>query len=442
MGSPITNYTTVIRGIASGDLNGDGKKDLVVGNSYGDSLTILLGNGSGQFSKAPGPQVFSKNGPIYNSIADFNGDLIPDIATANYNGGNISIKLGTGTGSFVPAPSSTIATGSFPYCIDTKDFNSDGKIDIVTVSAGANKAYVFLGTGTGSFVAAAGSPYNTGSSPYHVSVGNFNSDAFPDFAVANGNSNNVSIFLGSGTGSFSAAAGSPILVGTQPRTISLKDLNNDTYTDMVISNLGSNNITVLLGNGTGSFSPAAGSPFNSIGTAPYQSIVADFDLDGKTDIAVTNSSSNYISVWLGTGTGSFVSASGSPLIYGTTPQAICSDDFNGDGKADLAIGDYTSNKLTILINGTLSQQGIKDYKLSDDLSIYPNPANSYFIVNNKNFKETFDFILYDVLGQEVKRISLTSAKVKIEKQNLSNGLYFYKVIDKGNVQASGKIIFE
>lgn len=426
-GSPITLSTNYLRGIVSADLNGDGIKDLIAGNSYSNSISVLLGNGSGQFSHAPGSPKTVPTGPIYATISDFNGDMIPDFATANYSNSSISVYLGVGTGSFVAASGSPITIGVNPYCIDSKDFNMDGKIDLVAVAESPDKVYVFLGNGGGSFVAAPGSPYTPGTNPNHVSVGHFNSDAFPDFAVSNGGSNNVSVFLGAGTGSFSPAPGSPFASGTFPRAISLSDFNNDGMTDMAICNGSSNTLRILLGTSTGSFVNAPGSPFNSMGTYPYQAAIADYDLDGLNDLAITNGTSNYVSVFLSLGTGSFTPAVGSPLIYGSTPQSICSDDFNGDGKADLAIGDYVGSNLIILTNSQLSPQGIHPYSTTEPLTIYPNPFSQEISVNFNAVAIGRVVEIIDVKGKTIYSKTISDKENHIDMSAFSDGAYLLKV---------------
>ncbi len=438
-GSPITTNTTALRGIASADLNGDGNKDFVVGGGYHNNVNIYLGSGNGQFTTAPGSPMAVGNGAISNAIADFNNDGKPDIATANYNGGNISINLGTGMGSFTPASPATYATGAQPYWIEAKDLNLDGKMDLVTVAANASKAYVFLGAGNGTFSQAAGSPYTTGSSPYHVSTGLFNNDNFPDFAVTNGNSSNVSVFLGTGTGSFTPAPSSPYAAGSQPRTISVKDVNNDSQVDLIIGNGPGNTISILLGQANGSFTNAVGSPM-ATGNYAYQTAVADYNSDGQMDIAVTNANDNAIRILLGNGTGSFTQATNSPISVGTNPQSICSDDFNNDGKADLLVGDFQSNRVTVLMN--TNAVGIAEFYKANSVSVYPNPSADKVIIKLDEPKTGMEFVLYNALGQLADKISITGKETVYQKNNLAKGIYTFNILYKNEIMESGKIAFE
>jgi PKD repeat protein len=191
-----------------------------------------------------------------------------------------------------------------------------------------------------------------GGLPYHVSAGHFNSDNFLDFAVVSGLDNSVRVFLGNGAGSYSAGPGSPYTVGSLPRTIAVGDLNNDGFQDMVVANYNSNNLHVLLGSASGLFANAAGSPITA-GSGPFQCVVTDFNMNGSLDIAVCNWGTSNVSVFFGNGTGSFNQATGSPINCGNGPHPMCIGDFNGNSMPDLAVGDWSGNSVTILIN-TLS----------------------------------------------------------------------------------------
>lgn len=116
-----------------------------------------------------------------------------------------------------------------------------------------------------SFAQASGSPINVGSEPSSVAAGDFNLDGKPDLAVANALSDNVTILLGQGNGGFSSAVGSPFSAGDQPVSVAVGDFNLNAKPDLAVANRKSANLTILLGSGTGGFTQAAGSPV-SIGT--------------------------------------------------------------------------------------------------------------------------------------------------------------------------------
>jgi hypothetical protein len=253
---------------------------------------------------------------------------------------------------------SALATGTGPSSVATADFNGDGKLDVVLTNGGSNNISIFLGNGDGTFQAAVN--YPAGTNPDSVAVGDFNGDGKLDLAVANGGSNNVSVFLGKGDGTFQAAVN--YAVGTGPAALAVGDFDGDGELDLAVANSGSQNVSVLLGNGDGTFQTAvdygAGSSPSSVG-------VGDFNGDGKLDLAVANGGSNNVSVLLGNGNGTFKAAVDYPT--GSNSSSVAVGDFNGDGKLDLAVanpglGNFTDGIVSILLgNGDGTFQAAVNY---------------------------------------------------------------------------------
>ena len=288
------------------------------------------------------PNFLAGTQPVSVAVDDFNGDGKRDLAVANFGSINVSIRLGTGTGSFGTATNFPVGTN--PSSVAVGDFNGDGKRDLAVANYGSNNVSTLLGTGTGSFGAATNSL--VGTNPVWAAVGDLNGDGKHDLAVTNYNSSNVSIQLGTGTGSFGASTN--FAVGTKPRHVAVSDFNGDGKPDLAVVNETTNNASILLGTGTGSFGAATNF---AVGTTPYAVAVGDFDGDGKLDLAVANFGSNNVSILLGNGAGSFGAATNSPV--GTAPRSVAVGDFNGDGKSDLAVANHDSNNLSILLNLTV-----------------------------------------------------------------------------------------
>ncbi len=334
--------------VAVGDFNGDGKPDLATANFGGGTVSVLLGNGNGTFGPATDFKVGSN--PFSIAVGDFNGDGIPDLAVANNGSNTVSVLLGNGNGTLRPA--TDFKVGSNPFSIAVGDFNGDGTPDLAVANRDDNNVSVLLGNGDGSF--SPGQSVPAGRAPLSVAVGDFNRDGIPDLAVANGFDNNVSVLLGNGDGTFQAATN--YAVGVQPFSIAVGDFNGDGTPDLAVSNGVSGTVSVLLGNGNGTFRPAtdfsAGSGPASAGTGPIAVAVGDFNRDGAPDLATANYGSSTGSVLLGDGRGGF----GKPTNFSARlqPSSVAVGDFNGDGALDLAVAENFSdggpNTVGVLLN--------------------------------------------------------------------------------------------
>jgi outer membrane protein assembly factor BamB len=195
---------------------------------------------------------------------------------------------------------------------------------------------------------AASGPYPAGLNPMGIAVGDFNMDGWPDLAVANydttpGSTDSVSVFLNSGNGAFAAARNYKVDSGTSG--VAVGDFNGDGIADLLVVSSSSQRLTVLPGNGDGTFT--VGTQHFSAGSFPVRMAVADFNGDGAVDVAVVNKNSNSVSVLLGNGNLTFQSAVNYPV--GTTPYAVAVGDFNLDGIPDLAVSNENSGNVTILL---------------------------------------------------------------------------------------------
>ncbi len=202
-----------------------------------------------------------------------------------------------------------------------------------------------LGPGTSGLNFLNSSNPATGGAPTSVAVGDFNGDGIPDLAVAGEYSSSVTVLLGNGDGTFTATATGPATCD-MPFSLAVGDFNGDGIQDLAVANLASNTVTVLLGNGDGTFTPTAASP--ATGKNPRSLAVGDFNGDGIQDLAVANLGSNTVTVLLGNGDGTFTPAATSPAT-GSSPYFIAVGDFNGDGIQDLAVANGGSGTVTILL---------------------------------------------------------------------------------------------
>jgi uncharacterized protein (TIGR03437 family) len=313
------------------------------------SFVVSVANPSGTLTPVPNSPFAVGSNPYAVAVGDFNGDGIPDLAVANGANNNVTILLGNGSGGFAPAQNSPFAGGTSPISVAVGDFNGDGIQDLALADYVGDNVTVLLGNGSGGFAPAPNSPFTVGSNPQSVVVGDFNGDAIQDLAIANYSSNNVTVLLGNGSGGFAPAQGSPFAVEAgAPISLVVGDFNGDGIQDLATANLDGNNVTVLLGNATGGFAPAANSPF-AVGSQPSFLAVGDFNADGIQDLATANSGSNNVTVLLGNGSGGFAPAPSSPFAAGTAPFSVAVADFNGDGIPDLVAANLNDNTVTLLL---------------------------------------------------------------------------------------------
>lgn len=338
--------------IAVSDFNLDGRLDLATSNVGSDNISILRGNGRGAFAtRSPVPV-----GDEPHSLAAgfFNRDLRPDLVVANSESDTISVLLGNGSGSFTAVPS--LPGGDGPWYISVGFLNRDLKLDLAVANVLGDSVSIFLGNGAAGFTAA--TPVPVGHVPYGIAIADLNRDGNADLAVANQFGHTLSILLGDGFGGFSPAAGSPIPVATAPSWVKAADLNRDRRIDLAVTSQATDAVTILLGNGAGGFTAAAGSPVQVASDCvrpghpcgPTPLAVRDLNRDGKLDLATGNVFSDNASVLLGDGSGGFSPAPGSPFAVGDAPFALAAADLNWDFRPDLAVTGYSSNDVTVLLN--------------------------------------------------------------------------------------------
>ena len=329
--------------VAIGDLNGDGRQDLAVANNGSNNVSVLLGTGSGSFTAASGSPFSAgiNSNPRSVAVGDFNGDGRQDLATANEGSNNVSVLLGTGTGSFGAA--TNFSAGSLPISVAIGDLNGDGRQDLAVANNGSNNVSVLLGTGSGSFQAATN--FSAGANPYSVAVGDLDGDGKQDLAVANATSNTISVLLNTGISPLFPTTPTNFSAGSLPMSVAIGDLNGDGKQDLATANYDSN-VSVLLNTGSIPLFGAA-TPFGA-GSSPRSVAVGDLDGNGKQDLAVANYGSNTVSVLLGTGSGSFQAATN--FSAGVNPYLVAVSDFNADGIPDLAVANYGSSAVSLLLN--------------------------------------------------------------------------------------------
>lgn len=342
--------------VAIADFNNDGKLDIVTANAQSGDASVLLGDGKGSFSAAPGSPFPAGHDPNDVAVGDFNRDGCLDLAFANHETQLLTVLLGDCKGKFAPAPHSpfTVAVKPHPHGVATGDFNGDGNLDLVTDSWGENRLEILFGDGKGGFTTP-GSYVAVGKHPYQrIRVADLNGDGKADIVSPNLEGDNVTILLSDGKGGFRQPPGSPFPCGDSPFNVAIGDVNGDGIPDLAIVNsasstsdrTGREGLTILIGDGRGGFTKMAGSPFETP-KRPNMVAIGDLNGDGVGDIVVSNPDSDSITIFMMSRKGTV--ASRETLSVPGHPKGLAIRDLNGDGKGDIVVTNTATNTVTVIL---------------------------------------------------------------------------------------------
>jgi Tol biopolymer transport system component len=322
--------------VALGDLDRDGRLDVVVASVTTAAVRVFLGNGDGTFTT--GATLVTDGPPRSVAVGDLDGDGTLDVVTANPAAGTVSIFRGNGDGTF--GPRSAVGVGAGPIAVALVDWDLDGRLDAVVVHEADADVTILLNDGSGGLLVR--DSEILGAVPRGLAVGDVDRDGRPDVVIAHPNVDAVSVLLNDGAGGLDPPL--PALpTGTQPVAVALGDVDGDGTLDLVVVSQGASSVSVHLGVGDGTFGPPADF---AAGTAPAAVALGDVNGDGKLDLVVGGS----LVVLLGRGDGSFGFPTGFPVSG--APAAVALGDLSRDGRLDLVVVSPGSNLVSVFRNAT------------------------------------------------------------------------------------------
>ena len=351
------NVSGVGSSIVAGDFNGDGILDLAATqNDSAGNVVVLLGKGNGTFgaaSKYPAGQF-----AFYLALGDFNRDGHLDLAVTNINTtlgssvttGTIAILAGNGSGGF--APPVNYNAGSAPATILAADFDGDGILDLAALDAvtgAANNVWVLSGRGDGTFLSAKSTASGTVSG--HLAFTDLDHDGKMDLAIADQFTGALTVMRGNGNGTFQAPES--YVAGSQPISIAPIPLNDGSTLFFTVDNISGADFIFFADPQGKVHSPL----LQSVGRSPASIVAADLNGDKSPDLVVGDSEAGsiYVKLWNGSGFGNTAT-----YQAGARPAALATADLNRDGKSDIVAADGAG--IEVLLgngDGTLGQ--VKTY---------------------------------------------------------------------------------
>jgi len=334
-------------GVLVPDFNADSLPDVATVNGTASNLSVFLRQAGGGFGQETNSPFGLGSGPNFGAVADFNADGRPDVATSNFASSNVTILLRQAGGGFAEEAGSPVQLSDQASAIAAADFTGDSRPDLAVANWNSNQISVLHREAAGGFTIQEN--YPVGGNPRHLAVGDFNGDGRPDLAVVDFGTDDVTILLRQAGGGFAPETPAPT-VGDQPANAVVGDFNGDGRPDLAVSNFGSSTVSILLRRATNDGFTQEGSAI-PVGTGPIGLGVGDFDRDGFPDLAVANNSAGSVTILRRAGN-TFTPDPASPITVGSGPWGIAVADFDLDTRPDVAVGHDAASELRVLLNTT------------------------------------------------------------------------------------------
>ncbi len=426
-------------GIAIGDIDGDGKPDIIIANTGANTISVYR-----NLSAAPGGSISAATfaAPVidtvpflcfYLALADIDGDGKLDIATAAQTDNRLVAIQNTsvpGTVSFGAQTTVAISTSGLPYALALADIDGNGQPDLLCVDFVNEQLAAFRNKSTpGTISFSALMTFGTAANPVHLAVQDFDGDGKPDVAVACQSANVFQIFRNTSVlDTFDITTFAPRMdfftSGQAPQYIMAGDIDGDGKADVIIGNRTAPfGIQVFRNTSVPGTITLTGE--SAVAAHQIQGMsIGDFDGDGKPDIVVTNSMDTSVAIYRNNstvGTPSFEPQARFATLYGPVFPVV--GDIDGDGKADIAVTNYMVNNFSILRDRNAPVAISNLQQVTDNAAIFPNPVSNWLTITTS--KETYHtYTIINSIGQQILQGAVARGQTKVNVRTLPAGSYY------------------
>ena len=424
--------------LSCGDIDGDGKEDIVVPNSGGNTISVfrnicISGHTFDSTGFASKIDLTVLTTPMMTAVTDVDNDGKQDIVVAHYNSNTLSVFPGSSTVGVISfATRIDVSASTNPGYLIFADLDGDGKKDMIVSNFGAGTISVFKNTSTsGTISFSVRVDYNAGNGAALLSAVDLNKDGKKDIIVTNYNGNSFSVFKNNSTvGSLSFSTAKNITSNGLPNGLDVYDINKDSLPDLAITNSSYGQISIFQNVSTIDSIKFALKFIQPTGSTPQSLLFCDLDNNGIKDLCIVNRLSDSMTVFhikngLTTVDSNFYDTKTTFSIPGG-PLALVAADMDNNGSLDLTVTNYATGKITVLTNKLhTTGTGINEqiFHTKNVLNVFPNPFGSSINIPLGLNEILESVIFYDVCG----KLLFTSKENVIDTKNLSNGTYFIDV---------------